>query len=125
MNNVAVSPSELEKGMTTKQISELLFISQSTVKTHLASIYRKLGQATYNKYSEIKQKFERATDQIETSPSNIRDTTQPTKPLLARDNDISKPEIPVQNIESSIEKTVSRVLIFYTDHTFEDFRPAK
>jgi DNA-binding NarL/FixJ family response regulator len=34
--------SELEKGMTTKQISELLFISQSTVKTHLASIYRKL-----------------------------------------------------------------------------------
>lgn len=32
----------LEKGMTTKQISDLLFISQSTVKTHLASIYRKL-----------------------------------------------------------------------------------
>ena len=32
----------LEKGMTTSQISELMFISQSTVKTHLASIYRKL-----------------------------------------------------------------------------------
>ena len=33
---------QLEKGMTTQQISELMFISQSTVKTHLASIYRKL-----------------------------------------------------------------------------------
>ena len=32
----------LEKGLTTLQISELMFISQSTVKTHLASIYRKL-----------------------------------------------------------------------------------
>jgi DNA-binding NarL/FixJ family response regulator len=33
---------QLEKGMTTQEISELMFISQSTVKTHLASIYRKL-----------------------------------------------------------------------------------
>ena len=33
---------QLEKGMTTQQIADLLFISQSTVKTHLASIYRKL-----------------------------------------------------------------------------------
>ncbi len=32
----------LEKGLTTLEISELLFISQATVKTHLASIYRKL-----------------------------------------------------------------------------------
>ena len=32
----------LEKGMTTAQISQTLFISQATVKTHLASIYRKL-----------------------------------------------------------------------------------
>ena len=33
---------QLEKGMTTQEISEVMFISQSTVKTHLASIYRKL-----------------------------------------------------------------------------------
>ena len=32
----------LEKGMTTEQIAISLFISQATVKTHLASIYRKL-----------------------------------------------------------------------------------
>lgn len=32
----------LEKGMTTKEIALRLFISQATVKTHLASIYRKL-----------------------------------------------------------------------------------
>ena len=33
---------QLEKGATTKEIAEALFISQATVKTHLASIYRKL-----------------------------------------------------------------------------------
>jgi DNA-binding NarL/FixJ family response regulator len=32
----------LEKGMSTQQIAETLFITQATVKTHLASIYRKL-----------------------------------------------------------------------------------
>lgn len=32
----------LEKGQSTDQISKNLFISQATVKTHLASIYRKL-----------------------------------------------------------------------------------
>jgi len=32
----------LEQGQTTTQISEALFISPATVKTHLASIYRKL-----------------------------------------------------------------------------------
>jgi DNA-binding NarL/FixJ family response regulator len=34
--------SALEKGMTTQQISTALFISKATVKTHLASIFRKL-----------------------------------------------------------------------------------
>ena len=34
--------SALEKGMTTHQISTALFISKATVKTHLASIFRKL-----------------------------------------------------------------------------------
>lgn len=33
---------QLEKGRTTAQISKALFISPATVKTHLASIYRKL-----------------------------------------------------------------------------------
>jgi DNA-binding NarL/FixJ family response regulator len=33
---------QLEKGQTTAQISKSLFISPATVKTHLASIYRKL-----------------------------------------------------------------------------------
>lgn len=33
---------QLEKGHTTAQISKSLFISPATVKTHLASIYRKL-----------------------------------------------------------------------------------
>lgn len=33
---------QLEKGATTKEIADALFISQATVKTHLASIYRKL-----------------------------------------------------------------------------------
>jgi DNA-binding NarL/FixJ family response regulator len=33
---------QLEQGQTTAQISEALFISPATVKTHLASIYRKL-----------------------------------------------------------------------------------
>jgi DNA-binding NarL/FixJ family response regulator len=33
---------QLELGQTTAQISESLFISPATVKTHLASIYRKL-----------------------------------------------------------------------------------
>ena len=32
----------LEKGLSTKNIAAQLFISQATVKTHLASIYRKL-----------------------------------------------------------------------------------
>ena len=34
---------QLERGQTTAQISKSLFISPATVKTHLASIYRKLG----------------------------------------------------------------------------------
>ena len=33
---------QLERGQTTAQISKSLFISPATVKTHLASIYRKL-----------------------------------------------------------------------------------
>ena len=33
---------QLEQGQTTAQISDALFISPATVKTHLASIYRKL-----------------------------------------------------------------------------------
>ncbi len=33
---------QLERGQTTAQISKSLFISSATVKTHLASIYRKL-----------------------------------------------------------------------------------
>jgi DNA-binding CsgD family transcriptional regulator len=33
---------QLEQGHTTAQISKSLFISPATVKTHLASIYRKL-----------------------------------------------------------------------------------
>jgi len=33
---------QLEQGQSTAQISKTLFISPATVKTHLASIYRKL-----------------------------------------------------------------------------------
>lgn len=40
--------SALEKGMSTEQIATTLFISQATVKTHLASIYRKLDVTNRN-----------------------------------------------------------------------------
>ncbi|MFA9391358.1 MAG: helix-turn-helix domain-containing protein [Prolixibacteraceae bacterium] len=66
-----------------------------------------------------------STDQIENQLSTKSEVTQPSKPLLISDNDVKRPEIPQSTIENNIEKTVSRVLIFYTDHTFEDFRPAK
>jgi two-component system response regulator DevR len=35
----------LPKGQTSSQIATILYISEATVKTHLASIYRKLGVA--------------------------------------------------------------------------------
>jgi DNA-binding NarL/FixJ family response regulator len=32
----------LPQGMSTKNIAEVLFLSEATIKTHLAAIYRKL-----------------------------------------------------------------------------------
>ncbi len=57
-SNSVISKREMEvllllsKGLTNKEISNLLFISLNTTKTHLSSIYSKLG--TNNRVQTIK-----------------------------------------------------------------------
>ncbi|HKM93938.1 MAG TPA: helix-turn-helix transcriptional regulator [Prolixibacteraceae bacterium] len=51
--------------------------------------------------------------------------TPPIRPLefpnTAENNEVTN----VKKVEISKQKTISKVLIFYSDHTFEDYRPAE
>lgn len=53
------------------------------------------------------------------SQTPLNEIVQPTEKL---ENSV---ETPISQPAHNIEKVVTRVLIFYSDHTFEDFRPAK
>lgn len=60
---------------------------------------------------------------------NLFSTTE-TKPTPLKEEQIKteiagKQNIPDEIVAQPNDKTVVRVLIFYHDHTFEDFRPAK
>ncbi|MBN2806476.1 MAG: helix-turn-helix transcriptional regulator [Prolixibacteraceae bacterium] len=62
------------------------------------------------------------TDELQTSQKQPESKIDPT---IVKDKRLeNSPAMPVTNAQNE-EKKVSRVLIFYEDHTFEDFRPAK
>lgn len=58
-NEYGLSPREgdtlrlLAEGKRRKQIAEILFVSEETVKTHIAGIYRKVGVHSINELDEV------------------------------------------------------------------------
>lgn len=82
------------------------------------------GQINKASYSEIKNTDLFSTSEDKTSTDLPLKTPQPNteigslKPVKQLKEEIKQPSRPE-------EKKVIKVLIFYDDHTFEDFRPAK
>src|SRR5574344_35565 len=60
-------------------------------------------------------------EELEAKPTVSKESSFDTKPLINNFSNNSITEV----ISSNSSKKISKVLIFYSDHTFEDFRPAE
>lgn len=84
-------------------------------------IKQKIQQNSKQELSDNLFNFQKTTDEQTVKKQAINSNPQPSKHEMVTMK--AGEQQPVNLIET--EKKISRVLIFYDDHTFEDFRPAK
>jgi transcriptional regulator with XRE-family HTH domain len=94
------------------------------IETHQRTLFDSKPENNTEQSPIIKKKAEIQTINVSEPSITTKQTNNPTEEQTAKTVDNIQPNLP-QHTEKKATKTVKRVLIFYDDHTFDDYRPSE